>query len=168
MFDPSRLGLGPSPKPFFLYVSTEHSPTGWHGWDHASAEPVVVDWPAVTGYVRRVEVVERERRGEMKAKLDVHVAAGPRNFVVEAGLTTHFSRGVLSALVRLQPEHFVYPLTLAVEPGDREAKVVFGNVYNATNGGEIRGSAQARDEDPAELVRRVQAAIEEGSRHPAS
>jgi hypothetical protein len=157
-----HLGLGPSPRPQFLYVSTEHSPTGWHLWNHATAEAIIVEEPALTGYVRAVEVVERERRGEIKQKLNLHVACGPRRYIVEAGLTTQFARSILSALARLQPEHFAYPLTVAVERGSDE-KVVFGNLYNATNGGEIKGAADARERDPADLARAVQANLVAGS-----
>ena len=156
-----HLGLGPSPKPQFLYVSTEHFAQGWHFWDHGAGVPYEVGEPALTGYVRKVEVVERTRRGESKLKLDLHVHAGPRRYIVEAGLDTHFSRSMLAALARLQPRHFLRPLVVAVEPGTAEAKVVFGNLYDAETGVEIRGSDEARQSDPARLARRVQAAIED-------
>lgn len=161
LHSPVHLGLGPSPKPFTLYVSTEHNPVGWHGWDHHRGEPIIIDEPAVTGYVRAVGVVERERRGEMKPKLNIQLAAGQRNYIIEAGLDTHFSRSVLAAMARLEHKHFKRALTIVVEPGDRESKVVFGNLYFAELGHEVRTQPHARDKDVDVLLEHVRATLAE-------
>jgi hypothetical protein len=158
MHAPLHLGLGPSPRPEFLYVSTEHSPSGWHRWDHARGEAVVVAENACTGYLRDVAAVERERRGETKVKLDLTLACGPRVYVVESGIETQFSRSVLAALARLTPRHLRRALCVEVRPGD-EDKVVFGDVFDAASGVRINTLSQDREAAPEALLARVRDAL---------
>lgn len=153
-----HFGLGPSPRPEYLYVSTDHSAAGWHRWNHVKNEPIVVEEPAVTGYVRKVERVEKEYGGKPTPKLQVTIAAPPRTYVIQSGLDTQFSHGVLSALARLAPSHFDYPLSIEVQPGDT-GKVVFGNVYNAQNGGRVWALEEDADESAEKLLERVQASL---------
>lgn len=155
-----HLGLGPSPRPEYLYVSTDHSPSGWHRWNHAKNEPIIVDEPAVTGYVTKAERVEKEYQGKATPKLCLHVSAGPRTYVVQSGLDTQFSHGVLAALARLEPSHFDHALTIEVQPGDT-GKVVFGNLYNAANGRRVRHADTDQDESAENLLARVQATLAE-------
>ena len=152
------LGLGPSPKPEYLYVSTEHSPVGWHRWNHAKAEPIRVEDPALTGYIVAVDTVEKEYKGAVNVKVNIHVSCGQRNYVIQSGLTTTFSKGVLGALCRLQPHHFRAPLTIAVTAGD-EGKVVFGDVWNPANGQRIPFKDQPDDHHMNALVEAVAARI---------
>lgn len=141
-----QLGFGPSPRAVFVYLSTDKSPeTGWYTWNFAQEKADPIGEPALTGYVQGVEVATKEFQGKENKKLRVEVSAGPRNYVIETGFYTAFSKSLLMSLARLRPAHFDVPLAIETTLGDKKA--VFANVYNAENGNKVNYDADSWPND---------------------
>jgi hypothetical protein len=131
-----QLGFGPSPRPQYVYVSQDKSPTGWYLWNFAGdghAEPI--EHQALTGYITGIEVDTKEFKGKENKKLNVTVSAGPRNYIIQVGFYTAFARCMLASLARLRPEHLQTPFAIETQFG--KEKTVFCTLYNAQNGGKI-------------------------------
>lgn len=125
------LGLGELPMPVRLYVGQESDGTkqcGWYTVDHSTDAKRAISDPALHGFLRKIELVEKksQRRGDAM-KLDLHVQAD-KPYIVRSGLDTIFTRGAILALDAI--DTFERPITIAVIPGtEGEGKAVFARVY---------------------------------------
>lgn len=123
------LGLGAFPVPIRLYVGQETAGTdkcGWYLFDIDKDMKTPIKEPALTGYLKAVQLIEKTSRRGDTVKLDITIQAD-KPYIVRSGLDTLFARGLLLALDLI--ESFDLPVTIGVVPGD-EGKAVFARVYH--------------------------------------
>lgn len=145
-----QLGFGPSPRPQYVYLDADTDPNGWYFFDHASESRVPIEEAALTGELVKVETTEKEFRGKTNPKVQFHVSAGPRNYIIETGRYTAFARCMLAALSRMGAENISRPITIEPQRGDEKA--VFANVYNPVNGGRVPYAYPKTEEDVEGLL----------------
>lgn len=127
-----QLGFGHSPKPRYIYANRQYPECLWYFWDGANKKHEPIQFQALTGIVEKLEVEEKEFRGKSDHKVNLHIRAD-RSYVIQSGLETMFSKGLLYTLSKLTIATFTQPMTIAVEPGDTE-QVLFSRVYNPATG----------------------------------
>lgn len=127
-----QLGFGHPPKPRYIYANRKYSDCLWYFWNGAKNEHEPIKFHALTGIVARLEVEQKEYKGQLECKVNLHVCAD-RKYVIQAGCETLFAKGLLYALSGLPSAAFTQPLIIAVEPGDTE-QVLFCRIYNPVTG----------------------------------
>jgi hypothetical protein len=126
------LGFSSPPKPRFIYANRQYNDCLWYFWNGARNEHEPIESTAITGWVEKLEIEEKEFRGRTEAKVNLTLRAD-RPYVIQAGLDTIFARSLIYTLAKLPAEAFRQPVMIAVEPGDTEA-VLFCRIYNPANG----------------------------------
>ncbi len=124
------LGFGKKAQPVYVFV--KHSPESlWYSRDKAVQENVPIAERDLTGYLVNVWRYERrdEATGEVVPKLMVQVHAD-REYVIQSGLETNFSRSLLAGLLELAVDNLKNPITLVVEDnaGGRGRPTVFARL----------------------------------------
>lgn len=127
-----QLGFGHSPRPRYVYANRQYSDCLWYFWDGANKTHEPILFQALTGIVEKLEVEEKEYRGKPDHKVNIHIRA-ERNYVIQSGYETLFTKGLVYALSKLPIAAFSQPITIAVEPGDTE-QVLFCRIYNPVTG----------------------------------
>lgn len=123
----SSLGFGAAPKSqVYVFCNRKHGGV-WYTLNGQS-QPEIIEQPALTGYIRRLEFKQVERRKEETSKLHCYIEAD-RFYVLESGSKAHFTKGLLSAIASLATEDLQKPLTLYPQPSTENAEVLFCNVY---------------------------------------
>jgi hypothetical protein len=120
------LGFGAAPKNQ-VYVFCNRKNGGlWYTLSEQN-KPVIIEQPALTGYIRKIDFKETVRRNEKSHKLHCYVEAD-KNYILESGHDSLFSKGLLSAIAAAYPLDLREPVTIEVQPADNES-VLFCNVY---------------------------------------
>lgn len=122
------LGLGPSPGGLAIFCNRAKANT-WYTLNQNS-EPVELPYPALTGYLVSIEFIPKEFQGEKSHKLRFKMQAD-RSYTLEAGSTSTFTKGFLSAIASLTPEQLRSPITIEAIPADGE-NVLFCTVWLGT------------------------------------
>jgi len=125
-----KMGLGAPPDPIYLFVAEsvddDGNPQPWHLFDHDAKKQIPVKERALTGILTGVRMkMGPEFKGKAPVKLQLSFDAGEQPYVVQSGVDTTFTRGVLLALELV--DDFSRPLTLVVANGGD--KVVFGRLH---------------------------------------
>ena len=124
------LGFGPAPKST-QYVFCNRTKGGvWYTLD-SQGQPVLVEQPALTGYVRRLEFKETIRRNEKTHKLHCILEADAL-YVLESSSKAHFSKGLLNSIATLTPAELQQPLTIVPQPSTENGEVLFCNLYQGS------------------------------------
>ncbi|WP_010478829.1 hypothetical protein [Acaryochloris sp. CCMEE 5410] len=119
------LGFGESPSGLAIFCNRANTNT-WYTLNQAS-QPEELPYPALTGYLQSIEFIKTEYKGKPKTKLRFKMMAH-RPCTLEAGSESTFTKGFLSAIASLTPEHLRYPITIEAVPADEE-KVLFCAVW---------------------------------------
>ena len=109
------LGFGKKAQPVYVFV--KHSPEClWYTRDKHEGQNIPVLERDLTGYLRGVWRFDRadQGTGESVPKLMLLVHAD-RDYVIQSGLETNFSKSFLAGLLELPTEALQEPLTLLVE-----------------------------------------------------
>jgi hypothetical protein len=121
------LGFGAAPKSQ-VYVFCNRNKGGcWYSLNSES-QPVNIEQPALTGFIRKLEFKETVRRGEKSHKLHCYIEAD-QLYILEGSAKAYFSKGLLSAIAFLSPAQLKQPLTIVPQPSTENAEVLFCNVY---------------------------------------
>ena len=156
------LGFGKKAQPVYVFV--KHSPEClWYTRDKHEAQNVPISERDLTGYLQGVWRFDREDQstGAQVPKLMLLVHAD-RDYVIQSGLETNFSKSFLAGLLELPTEALQEPLTLLVEDntGGRGRPTVFARL-------EWRGTRMTpafnRSVVVEELLAQVQAKFDLGS-----
>lgn len=125
------LGFGPAPKTqVYVFCNRKHGGV-WYSLNEKSL-PVNIEYPALTGYVRKLEFKETIRRNEKTHKLHCYIEAD-RLYILESSATAHFSKGLLSAFALLNPHDFQLPLTILPQPSTENSEVLFCNLFQGNH-----------------------------------
>jgi hypothetical protein len=127
MVPKQTLGFGPAPKSQVYVFCNRKNGGVWYHLDDRS-QPINIEHPALTGYVRKLEFKETVRRNEKSHKLHCYIEAD-KLYVLESSATAHFSKGLLSALAFLSPQALQQPITIHPQASTENAEVLFCNVY---------------------------------------
>ena len=119
------LGFGESPSGLAIFCNRANTNT-WYTLNQAS-QPEELPYPALTGYLTRIEFIKTEYKGKPKTKLRFKMMAH-RPCTLEAGSESTFTKGFLSAIASLTPEQLRSPITIEAIPADEE-KVLFCSVW---------------------------------------
>jgi hypothetical protein len=123
------LGFGVAPRAqIYVFCNRKHGGV-WYSLNPQN-QPEIIESPALTGYIRKLEFKQVERRKEETYKLHCMVEAD-KIYVLESGSKAHFTKGLLSAIASLTPEELQKPLTLYPQPSTENAEVLFCNVYQS-------------------------------------
>lgn len=133
------MGLGASPDAVYLYVSESVGEDGevhpWHMYDHDAKKQVPVKERSLTGILSEIRMkMGPEFKGKKPVKLQLRVDTGGQPYVIQSGVETTFTRGVLLALDVV--EDLGSPLMFVVANGGE--KVVFGRLHRAPGGERIK------------------------------
>jgi hypothetical protein len=126
------LGFSAPPKPRFIYANRQYSNCLWYFWNSAKNEHEPIESTALTGWVEKLEIEEKEFRGRTEIKVNLTLRAD-RIYILQAGFETIFARSLIYTLAKLPSDAFRQPIMIAVEPGDTE-QVLFCRIYNPVNG----------------------------------
>jgi hypothetical protein len=129
------LGFGHPPKPRYIYANRQYSDCLWYFWNGAKNEHEPIEATALTGWVEKLEIEEKEFRGKPDPKVNLSIRAD-RPYVIQAGFDTLFAKGLLYTLAKLPVEAYRQPITIAVEPGETE-QVLFCRIYNPSTGNSV-------------------------------
>jgi hypothetical protein len=113
------LGFCAPPKPRFIYANRQYNDCLWYFWNNAKNEHEPIEQTALTGWIEKLEIEEKEFRGRTEAKVNLTLRAD-RLYVIQAGFDTLFGKGLLHTLAKLPENAFRQPVMIAVEPGDTE------------------------------------------------
>ncbi len=147
------LGFSAPPKPRFIYANRQYGNCLWYFWNSAKNEHEPIEATAITGYVEKLEIEEKEFRGRTEAKVNLTLRAD-RPYIIQAGFETIFARGLMHTLAKLPPEAFRQPVMIAVEPGDTE-QVLFCRIYNPATGKSVFAPAPEDTDWRATLQRAI-------------
>jgi hypothetical protein len=121
------LGFGPAPKSQ-VYVFCNRTKGGiWYSLD-GDGNPINIDHQALTGYIRKLEFVKAQRRGEQVSKLHCTIEAD-RTYILESSYDSNFSKGLLCAITALTPDQLKQPITIVPQPSSQAPEVLFCNIY---------------------------------------
>lgn len=126
------LGFSSPPKPRFVYANRQYNDCLWYFWNSAKNEHEPIESTALTGWVEKLEIEDKEFRGRTESKINLTLRAD-RHYIIQAGFDTMFGRGLLHTLAKLPTEAFRQPIMIAVEPGETD-QVLFCRIYNPANG----------------------------------
>jgi hypothetical protein len=129
------LGFSHPPKPRYIYANRQYSDALWYFWNGAKNEHEPIEQTALTGWIEKLEIEEKEFRGKPDLKVNLSIRAD-RPYVIQAGVETMFAKGLLYTLAKLPIEAFRQPITIAVEPGETE-QVLFCRIYNPSTGNPV-------------------------------
>ncbi len=127
-----QLGFGHPPKPRYIYTNRQYPECLWYFWDGENKRHEPIQFNALTGIIEKLDTEEKEYKGKRNLKINLHIRA-ERNYVIESGSETMFSKGLLYTLSKLPVEKFNQAITIAVEAGEDE-KVSFCRIYNPVTG----------------------------------
>lgn len=132
-----KMGLGGAPDPIYLHVSESIDEGGevhpWHMWDGKKQIPVKDR--SLTGILSNIRLkLGPEFKGKRPVKIQLRVDTGSQPYVLQAGVETTFTRGMLLALDMV--DDLTQPLMFVVANGGE--KVVFARLHTASNGERIR------------------------------
>ena len=112
-----QIGFGHPPKPRYIYTNRQYPDCLWYFWDGENKKHEPIQFQALTGIIEKLDTEEKDYKGKRNLKINLHIRA-ERNYVIESGLETMFSKGLLYAISKLPITTFKQPITIAVEPGD--------------------------------------------------
>ena len=115
-----------------VYVNRQYPECVWYFWDGENKKHEPILFNALTGIIEKLETEVKEFKGKHSLKINLHIKA-ERNYVLESGCETMFSKGLLYAISKLPIQAFKQAITIAVEPGEDE-KVSFCRIYNPVTG----------------------------------
>ena len=127
-----QLGFGHSPKARYIYANRQYPDALWYFWDGANKKHEPINLPALTGIIEKLEMEEKEYKGDKELKINLHIRA-ECNYVIQSGSETMFSKGLVYTLSKLPIAAFTQAITIVVEAGEDE-KVLFCRVYNPVTG----------------------------------
>jgi hypothetical protein len=122
------LGFSHPPKARYIYANRQYSDCLWYFWNGGKSEHEPIEHTALTGWIEKLELEEKEFRGKPDLKVNLTIRAD-RPYVIQAGFDTLFAKGLMYTLSKLPADVFQNPITIAVEPGDTE-QVLFCRIYN--------------------------------------
>ncbi len=125
-------GFSTPPRPRFIYANRQYSNCLWYFWNSAKNEHEPIESTALTGWVEKLEIEEKEFRGRTETKVNLTLRAD-RLYTIQAGFETIFARGLMHTLAKLPADAFRQPIMIAVEPGETD-QVLFCRIYNPANG----------------------------------
>ena len=126
------LGFGNPPRARYIYANRQYPDCLWYFWNGGKSIYEPIEHHALTGFIEKLEIEEKEFRGKADPKVNLHIRAD-RPYVIQSGIDTLFARGLLYTLAKLPVEAFKKPITIAVEAGDTE-QVLFCKIYNPITG----------------------------------
>ncbi len=128
----SDLGFCDPPKVRYIYANRQYPDCLWYFWDGAKKLHEPIAQCGITGIIKKIEIEEKEYRGKPDPKINFHIQAD-RPYVVQSGIDTLFTKGLIYTLSKLPIDAFKKPIMIAVEAGEDD-KVLFSRVYNPATG----------------------------------
>jgi hypothetical protein len=123
--DDNYVGFCEPPTPTFLHIQASEDGSG-SCWHYFKADDTQVNVPVrgLAGYIKEIICAKGEFNGRPTINLRI-VFAAERTWIIQSGVSTTFSRGVLLALEQL--DDIKQKLIISTAMGDRGA--VYGDVY---------------------------------------
>jgi 3',5'-cyclic AMP phosphodiesterase CpdA len=128
-----KLGFGEPPKTRYIYANRQYPDCLWYFWDGGKSVHEPIGTSAITGFVEKVEIEDKEFRGKKDPKFNVYIRVSDRSYVIQSGAETLFAKGLMFTLSKLPVEAFAKPIMIAVDAGETD-QVLFARVYNPTTG----------------------------------
>jgi hypothetical protein len=129
------LGFGHPPKARYIYANRQYPDCLWYFWNGGKNVHEPIETNALTGFIEKLEIEEKEFRGKPDPKINLYIRAD-RPYVIQSGVDTLFAKGLLFTLSKLPIEAFRKPITIAVEAGETE-QVLFCRIYNPVTGSAV-------------------------------
>ncbi len=151
------LGFGALPKGRqIIYANRQYPDCLWYFWNHQKNTHEPIEQHAITGFIEKLEIEQKEFRKKTELKLNLTIRAD-QTYVIQAGVETLFGRGLLHTLAKLPPEAFRQPIMIAVEAGEAE-QVLFCRIYNPASGKSVY-APYPEDTDWAAITQRAMTKI---------
>ena len=128
------LGFQNPQKTRYIYANRQYPDCLWYFWNGAKGTYEPIEAHALTGFIVKIEIEDKEFRGKPDPKLNLHIRAD-KPYVLQAGLETLFARGLIYTLSKLPLDDLRAAITIAVEPGDSKTEqVLFSKVHSPSAG----------------------------------
>ena len=114
------------------------------------SEVIPVTETALTGYLRELKFEEVERRGKPTWKTLVTIEAD-KTYILESGVSSHFSKSFVAAIATLTPEQLQSPITISPKEGTEDDQVLFARVW----AGDEYVKSEYKDADVRQLAARA-------------
>lgn len=146
-----NLGFCNPPRPKYIYCNRKYGGL-WYFFQDEKMTPI--EHKALHCLVISIDIVKTERNQSDSEKLRIRVQADEQ-YVLEAGASTSFARGFLTAWKAMTAEQRSNPVWIEPEPGDKPT-VLFCKVYDF-NGRQIMISKAGVGEngDLVDMVKEV-------------
>lgn len=129
------LGFTHPPKVRYIYANRQYPDCLWYFWNGGKSVYEPIEYHAITGFIEKLEVEEKEFRWKPDLKINLHIRAD-RPYIIQSGQDTLFAKGLLYTLSKLPVEAFKKPITIAVEAGETD-QVLFCRIYNPITGNAV-------------------------------
>jgi 3',5'-cyclic AMP phosphodiesterase CpdA len=129
------LGFCDPPKTRYIYANRQYPDCLWYFWNGGKNCHEPIEPHALTGVIEKIEIEEKDFRGKPDPKVNIYVNAD-RPYVIQSGIETLFTKGLIYTLSKLPIEAFKKPIMIAVEAGDTDS-VLFSRVYNPATGAQV-------------------------------
>lgn len=125
----SNLGFGHAPVTRTIHCKRKEN-INWYIWNGPEGvEPIFET--AITGYARSLTVKQGEYKGEPTYNLQLLLDCGDRQFVLDAGFKSQFSKGLMASLSVTPAHDLKQPVTISVRPGTQDEKVLLCTLWSA-------------------------------------
>lgn len=158
-----KLGFGEAPRSSQYLFCNRNNGGVWYSLNEQS-QPQVIEHQSLTGYIRKIEFKQVERRREETHKLHVTFEAD-KIYTLESGSKAHFTKGLLMAIASMTPRQLAQPIMIVPQASTENAEVLFCNIWQ--NGNQIfspyndETDWRAIASEAKELVEEAQGASEE-------
>lgn len=116
-------------KTQWVYIGArEGSDRPWYFWDHDKSQAIQIVEDSLVGYLKNIEVGEKEFKGKTAHKVIVTIFAD-RVYKLQSGLDTWFSKSLFARLNNLSPEELKKPIVISPYLGEDE-NIVFVALKN--------------------------------------
>ncbi len=118
-----------------LYANRVKAPDNccWYRWDPNAEEPIAVTDRYVRGRLSDIVCYDKESSEGTTTKLRVALDAGRTQYDIETSLAATSGRGVVSGLLAAGKNEIDRPITIGVEPADKD-QVLFMSVFTDAGG----------------------------------
>lgn len=143
-----------TPPVRWVYIGdSEMGDSLWYFVVDGTRQPILEE--ALIGTVKRLFGGKRVIKDKTVYKLCVEVECGPQTYILQSGLETFFSKGLIAGLEAADEETLRDTIAIKVRPGESE-KVVFCSLFSMPGSHPIKTQTQyesrAKTEEAAQRV----------------
>ena len=113
--------------PTYVYIDTN----GYYLWDHKQKKRVPITEKGLRGHITGLDLKDKPYRGKSVIKLLIGVTTEDKEYVIQTGINSWFSKTILIRLNDLSSEFLNKPITIGIQKSKSKSDVIFGKIQPA-------------------------------------